>query len=61
MGRSQLRVCLVGEMGDLGPMGPIGVYLGTDFLEVPQSSASVPPREETAVPQWVTPSGPVEV
>lgn len=48
MGRSQLRVCLVGEMGDLGP---IGVYLGTDFLEVPQSSASVPPHEEMAVPQ----------
>lgn len=57
MGRSQLRVCSVGEMGDLGP---IAVYLGTDFLEVPQSSASVPPREETAVPRWVTPAVPWE-
>lgn len=57
MGRSQLRVCLVGEMGVLDP---IGVYLGTDFLKVPRSSALVLPRAKRAVAEWVAPSGPVE-
>lgn len=42
-----------------GP-GPTAVYLGTEFLKVSQSFASVLPLGEPAVPQWVDPSGPVE-